>query len=216
MNVALAQKNQESLGITKKDSSPFLEAKKHFERPIQGTDFHFKILTDIQDIENAYELRYEIFCNEMNVIDPKKCVAGKEFDSYDPFCLHTAIVEHGRIIAYTRLILPCREFPIEKTNFLPKIFERNRTVEVSRAILVKDRRGPENIFWHLSNSLYELCQEDEIETLLSFSNTVMYNGYKKRGVDFRYVGEPVLFHGHKSHPLIINVHKHKKPNFLLK
>lgn len=194
---------------------PFVRAMQNTERAIPETNLRFKILTDPYDIDEAMRLRFDVFCKEMKIADPANYVDGKESDDYDPFCLHTAVTEDDRIIAYTRLVLPCEEFPLERSNFLPNIFDRSHSVEVSRALLVKDKRGPGNIIWHLFDSIYQLCQEDDIDAILSFSNAVMYNGYKKRNVPFRYVGDPVTFHGHKSHPLVIDVSKERTPNFLL-
>lgn len=194
---------------------PFLQAMKNPERSIPGTGLCFKILTEPHDLEEVFRLRYQVFCEEMHIVEPEDCPDGKESDDYDPHCLHTAVIEQGRIIAYTRLVLPCEEFPLERTNYLPRLFDRGQSVEVSRALLVKAKRGPGDVIWYLFNSIYALCQEGGLDAILSFSNAVMYNGYKKRGVPFRYVGDPVTFHGHKSHPLIIDVDQHRTPNFLL-
>ncbi|MBP6949239.1 MAG: GNAT family N-acetyltransferase [Candidatus Pacebacteria bacterium] len=141
---------------------------------------------------------------------------GKDSDDFDSHSLHTAVTEDDRIIAYARLILPCDEFPIEqRSGFLPSIFDRNNTIEVSRGFVVKDKCGPGNVFWHLSKCIYSLCQKDELDAILSFSTTVVRNGYRKRGMPFRYVGEPVDFHGFTCHPLIIDIDQHRTPNFLL-
>lgn len=197
------------------ETFPFVQAMQNTERNIPGTNLQFKILTDPDDIEEAFRLRYEIFCKGMNTTDPEKCIDGLESDDYDIRCLHTAITEDDRIIAYARLVLPCEKFPMEWTNFLPDIFDRSQTIEVSRGFVVKDKCGPGNIFWHLTNNVYNLCQEDDIDAILSFSTTLVYNGYKKRGMPFRYVGNSVNFHGHTGHPLIIDVNQHETPNFLL-
>lgn len=194
---------------------PFVRAMQNTERSIPGTNLHFKILTDSQDIDEAMRLRYEIFCKNMHIADPAKCLDGRESDDYDPNCLHTAITEDNRIIAYARLVLPCEEFPIEKVNTLPNIFDRSQAVEVSRGFVVKDKCGQGDVFWHLTNGVYSLCQEDELDAILSFSTTLVYNGYKKRGMPFRYIGSATKFHGHTGHPLIIDVHQHRTPNFLL-
>lgn len=195
---------------------PFVNAMQNTERDIEGTNFQFKILTDPYDIDEAMRLRYEIFCEKMGVADTSENNSKKDSDDFDPHSLHTAVTEDDRIIAYARLVLPCDEFPIEqRSGFLPNIFDRNNTIEVSRGFVVKDKCGPGNVFWHLSKCIYSLCQKDELDAILSFSTTVVRNGYKKRGMPFRYIGEPVDFHGFTCHPLIIDIDQHKTPNFLL-
>lgn len=194
---------------------PFIRAMQNTEREIPGTNLTFKILTNQEDIDEAMRLRYEIFCKGMKIADQEKCTDGLESDDYDIHCLHTAVTENNRIIAYARLVLPCEKFPMERANFLPDIFDRSQTIEVSRGFVVKDKCGPGNIFWHLTNNVYSLCQGDDLDAILSFSTTLVYNGYKKRGMPFRYVGNSVSFHGHTGHPLIIDVNRYKTPNFLL-
>ncbi len=194
---------------------PFVRAMINTERNIPGTSFVFKILTSPEDLDEAFRLRYETFCFETKIADPANFPNKRETDEYDSACLHTAITENDRIVAYTRLVLPCDEFPIERSNILPPSFDRRRSIEVSRALLVKDKRGPENLIWHLFNNIYALCQEDDIDAILSFSTRVMYNGYLKRRIPFRHTGTPVNFHGHTGYPLIIDVDNTRVPNFML-
>lgn len=197
-------------------ASLFPLALQNTEREIPGTNLAFKIITDPYDLEDAFKHRYEVFCKEKGIANPEDYPHQMESDDYDQFCLHTAITEEDQIVAYTRLVLPCDEFPLERSNILPAVFDRSRSVEVSRALLVKSkRRNPGNIIWHLFNNIYGICQNDDVDAILSFSNTIMYNGYKKRGVPFRYVGDMVEYHGHGSHPLVIDVNQHRTPNFLL-
>jgi N-acyl-L-homoserine lactone synthetase len=195
---------------------PFVRAMMDTERKIPGTNLVFKILTNQDDIDEAYRLRYQTFCFETKIADPAKFLDGKESDEYDDGgCLHTAITEDDRIVAYTRLVLPCDEFPIERSNILPPSFDRERSIEVSRALLVKDKRGPGNLIWHLFNNIYALCQDDDVDAILSFSTQIMFNGYRKRRVPFRHTGTPVNFHGHTGFPLIIDVDNSRVPNFML-
>lgn len=173
--------------------------------PIPGTDLSFKVLTSKEELETAFSLRYEVFCVEKGIADPGKYPNKMETDEYDDKSLHVAVLdEYEEIIAYARLVLPCDVFPIERTNTLPSCFKRNTAVESSRGLVVKDKRHSD-VIWHLSNSIYAFCRDNGFEHILSFSNSIMYNGYKKRDFPFEYVGEPVVFHGHKSFPLVIKV-----------
>jgi N-acyl-L-homoserine lactone synthetase len=141
---------------------------------------------------------------EKGIADPINYPDMLETDEYDNRSFHVAILEEGNIIAYGRLVLPCERYPIEKTNVLPECFDRETTVETSRAFVVKERRHSD-VMWHLFNGGYNFCRANGFKHMLSFSNAIMYNGYRKRHVPFDYVGEPVYFHGHKSYPLVIRV-----------
>lgn len=172
--------------------------------PIPNTDYRFKILTSEKDLRTAFGLRYEVFCLEKGIADPSKYPNKLETDEYDDRSLHVAVLEEGEMIAYARLVLPCDTFPIEQSNTLPPCFNREKTIESSRGLVVTSKRHSD-VIWHLSNSVYALCRDNGFEHILSFSNAVMYNGYRKRNFPFDYVGEAVTFHGHKSFPLVIKV-----------
>jgi N-acyl-L-homoserine lactone synthetase len=197
--------------------NPLFKAFRNTERKIPGTDLAFRLITSEEDMELVFKHRFEVFCLEAKVIPAEKFPDGKESDGYDDNSVHTAIVEHGNIVAYTRLVLPCNAFPMEASTNLPEdMFPRGKSVETSRALIPKEFRREESskkYIWHLFNSIYRLCQECNIETIVSFSNMLMYNGYKKRNVPFRYVGEQCVFHGHKTMPIIIEIDQHIDPKF---
>lgn len=172
--------------------------------PIPGTPYRFKVLTDMADLFTAFSLRYEVFCLEKGIADADHYPHRMETDKFDNRSLHVAVFEDGDMIAYARLVLPCKQFPIEQSASLPQCFDREKTIESSRGLVVKSKRHSD-VIWHLSNSIYEYCRESGFRHILSFSNSIMYNGYKKRDFPFDYVGDPVVFHGHKSYPLVIRV-----------
>jgi N-acyl-L-homoserine lactone synthetase len=192
--------------------NPFYATLTRTEYPILGTNYIFRVLNAQEDVDNGFRLRHDVFCKEIGIINPEEFPDGMEVDDYDDNSLHTALFEDGRMVAYARLVLPCNMFPIERTNILPKKFERGRSAEISRGAVVKDRRHGD-ITWHMFNNAYSLCQESGLDALLSFSNATMYNGFRKRNVPFRYIGEPVIHHGHKSYPLIIPIEHGTHVNF---
>ena len=193
--------------------NPFFTSLLKTRREIPGTNLEFRILNTQEDIDRGFELRHDVFCKEMQVIDGDKFPDGRESDDYDDNSLHTAIMEEEEMIAYARIILPCNKFPIERSNTLPTSFNRAKTVETSRGLAIKNKRHG-NLTWYMFNNIYSLCQENDMDAILSFSNAIMFNAYKKRSVPFRYVGEPVSFHGYKSYPLIITIDSMIQPNFL--
>lgn len=184
----------------------FIHALQNPVRPIEGTDLSFCILSTEDELDQAFKKRYQVFCEEQRIAPVENYPDKKETDDYDSNSIHTAVLRGDEILAYTRLVLPCEQFPMERTNFLPEDrFERSRSVEVSRALtdqLVRKDRNQillsKDLIWHLFNGIYCICQEAEVDAILSFSTAVMNNGYRKRGVPMRYVGEQVLYHGHPS------------------
>jgi N-acyl-L-homoserine lactone synthetase len=174
-----------------------------------GTTYRFKLLQRPEDLHHVFSRRFEIFCLEAKVADPALFPDGLETDEYDSRSLHLGLFEDGQIIAYGRFVMPCERYPIEKTNALPRCFERSTTLESSRAFVVKGRRRSD-VVWHLFNEGYRFCAENGFEYILSFSNAAMFNGYRKRGVPFVYIGDAVDYHGHRSFPLVIRVEKGEK------
>lgn len=175
-------------------------------------DLFFKVIDSPEDLDKVFSLRFEVFCEELQVFTKDDYPDKRETDSYDSNSIHTVILHKKDIVAYTRLVLPTSKFPIEESAHLPPVFNRLKSVETSRALVVKAWRHS-NVIWLLFNSIYSLCQEKGFESILSFSSSIMYNGFRKRGVPFLYVGETILFHGYKSYPSIMKVEKNITPNF---
>ncbi len=199
---------QTSLPLTTLSGLSGLDVNKLGLTPINGTNYHFKVLSSAPELSKAFNLRYEVFCVEKGIVDPKNYPTQMETDEYDDRSLHVGVFEGDEMIAYARLVLPCEMFPIERTNTLPKCFDREKTIESSRGLVVKEHRHSD-VIWHMSNSIYEFCRENGFRHILSFSNAIMYNGYKKRDFPFEHVGDAVTFHGHKSFPLVIKVVENK-------
>jgi N-acyl-L-homoserine lactone synthetase len=197
--------------------NPLFPAFRKSERRIHGTDLSFRLITSEEDMEVVFRHRFDVFCLEKQVIPESECPGGVEFDEYDGNSVHTAIIDNGKIVAYTRLVLPCNAFPVELSTNLPEDrFTRGKSIETSRALIPKEFRRDEagkKYIWHLFNSIYRLCQECGIESIVSFSNMMMYNGYKKRNVPFRFTGNPQFYHGHKTVPLIIDIQPNIDPKF---
>jgi len=75
-------------------------------------DFRAKILK-FNELEKAYQFRYKIFCEELGwlPLNPDK----KESDEYDQFSIHFGVFsKDGRLVGYSRFILPKRNFMLEK------------------------------------------------------------------------------------------------------
>ena len=127
----------------------------------------FKIISTPSELKKIFSLRYQIFCKEMKVVDEKDCPSGLEYDDYDTCSIHTVIVNGEEIVAYTRLVQPSGQFPIEKRCDIPPVFKRSKAIEVSKAFVIKKYRGG-NAIWLLFNSIYSFCQKQGFESILSF------------------------------------------------
>lgn len=163
----------------------------------------FRRITDPDEMAYVYHLRYLTFCVEAGIVDPSLFPGQIETDEYDANSLHFGLYQDEKLIAYGRMVLPCERFPIERSAELP-FFEREHSVESSRVLVLKEHRNSDTV-WHLFNGGYRFCQANNVTNMLSFSNQLMFNGYKKRGIPFDHIGQSVDFHGHTSVPLIIDI-----------
>lgn len=113
------------------------------------TDFSFIRVDDNEDLlYQTYRLRYKIYCEEKNFLDPKDYPDGIESDVFDNHSMHfAALTREGEVIGTMRVILHSDlGFPIEEHctvlsddwNNVPK----DKCVEVSRFAVCKSyQRG---------------------------------------------------------------------------
>ncbi len=111
------------------------------------------VLADTDELrEEAYRLRYEVYCVENAYEDPAENPGGFERDQYDENSVHALLVHRssGLVAGTVRLILPspeapARSFPIQNLCDDP-IFENpdilpiQRTAEISRFCVSKKMR----------------------------------------------------------------------------
>jgi len=117
--------------------------------PSQYFDFLKVEPTDPCWVE-VQRLRYEVYCEELNFLDPANYPEKLETDEFDPFSIQIAgINDEKQAVATLRLIRDSHlGFPLER--HAPSLFEsvrelpRDKTVEVSRLILAKRYRRRAN------------------------------------------------------------------------
>jgi len=164
----------------------------------------FQATNEPKELEHIYHTRYDIFCTELHAFDQDAYQDNLEHDDYDNEACHLTLYIDGELAAYSRLIGCAIGYPMEKSVSLPMIFNRDTSFEGSRALVTAKWRGT-NVAWIMFSELFAFCKIHGVDTMPCFSNSPMYNGYKKRGVLFRYEGEPVQAYGYKTYPLVIDI-----------
>ncbi len=161
-----------------------------------------------EEMDEIYQLRYHIFCEELKFLSSNDYPNGRERDKYDERSHHIVVTKNNQIVGYSRLILPRdnEKFPIEEAVKLPAIFELRSAVEVSRGIVTSQERGS-GVKQLLMKAVFDYCRNNGFKLLLSFSNQIMFEGWKKAGVEFLFMGDCVKYHGFDTWPLIINIDK---------
>lgn len=169
-------------------------------------------MLEVKRVENEAELigaqkvRHEVFCRDMGVfggIRPDSL----ESDEYDEHSDHFIALRDGLVIGTLRLIrhAPDKAFPGELLSPLPANFDRHKTVEISRGSLLKEYRGLLGVTLKVIDCAYEFCKQEEIRHIFALANDHMYALYKKMRMPFEFVGEPVIYQGYESFPLVMAV-----------
>jgi len=134
-------------------------------------------------INEIYQLRYKVYCDEWGFENPDDHPGGVEIDEYDEFSSHFAVMPSGsnEIIGTTRLIFnSSKGFPLESHVVLYEgIFDgvnRNGIGEVSRLAVCKEYRRR-----YIDKVMFEFKEYDQ--------------GYEKRvAAERRKVDQEIVFH----------------------
>jgi len=161
--------------------------------------FKFRVAENLDDYLKAYQIRYEVYCEEYNYLNPKDYPNRLEKDQYDPHSEHFLINNSTKdIVAYVRLILNSKEgFPIEKHFKLDlKDFkiDKNKTGEISRLIVSREYRRL-HIILVLIKGLYKYVKVHGIEYIYSVMDDRLLNMLIKLGFPFRKIGPYTTYQG---------------------
>lgn len=105
--------------------------------------FVFKKLDSPELLEEAFRLRFQVYCKECNFIKESDYPQGYETDEFDAYSIHFGGFDlQGKLIGAVRLILPtCEKFPIEEhCPFMEidrNLIKRRECAEVSRLTVSK-------------------------------------------------------------------------------
>jgi N-acyl amino acid synthase of PEP-CTERM/exosortase system len=103
-------------------------------------------------LEQAYQLRYQVYCKENNFENPDEHPWGYEMDEFDSRSVHTLLLDRpsGSVAGTVRLILPHhvafeKSYPIQRVCNYHLLSDRNhflvtRSAEISRFAVSKEFR----------------------------------------------------------------------------
>ncbi len=117
--------------------------------------FLFRKLDSPEDLQEAYRLRFQVYCNECNFIQPQDYPLKVETDRFDADSVHFGgFDQEGNLVGSVRLILSsCGRFPIEEhcpsLNVDLEELSRGRCAEISRLTISKlyRRRSQDGLYY---------------------------------------------------------------------
>jgi len=166
-------------------------------------NFLVKNLTCLDERENAYRLRHEIFVNELKWVAPQ--ASGLEIDIYDDDRMVPLGVfdQNRRLIAHLRITLPQRTFMMERefTALIETpIGKTNRTVEISRVCTEAETRAMKILTPHgnmhvsmlLYKGLYCWCCKNFISDMCMVIEKKLFRLLRMSGFPCRIMGKTII------------------------
>ena len=132
----------------------------------------------------CHQMQIAVFHQELNLF-------GMHIpDSYDQLSVYMQVLDSGTMIGTYRVVLPNKSIglPIEESGFDLKQFGRNKVCEMSRLVLLKEKRG-KIPFSKIFSSARRIAKQHEASTLLVAilpRNLLLFKRY-----GFSQVGPPI-------------------------
>lgn len=164
--------------------------------------FVVKTITSEEERSAAYRLRHRIFCNELKwVLHSTNDMESDEYDSNAVF--FGVFDEHPRLVSFLRLIMPDRQFMMEK-EFLSLVDPNHRirkgpdTAEISRLCVAPEARNNHkigNFDVHkisliLFKGVYQWCLLNKMRYLYAVTELKIFRLYCLKGFPYRMIGRP--------------------------
>ena len=137
-----------------------------------------------EQLNHCHQMQIDIFHNELGLL-------GMQIpDRYDQFSVYMQIRDSDAMIGTYRVVLPNDSLglPIEETGFNLKEFDRNKVCEMSRLVLLKEKRG-KIPFSKIFFSACTIAKQNETSTLLVAILPRNFPLFKRYG--FSQIGPPL-------------------------
>ncbi len=181
---------------------PAADRKGYISIFLQEEEFVVKTITDEMDKAQAYRLRHRIFCDELKWV--LHSTNDMEFDEYDRNAVFFGVYHEGhKLISFLRLIMPGRQFMMEK-EFLSlvdpdhQVRKEGDTAEISRLCVAPEARhnhksgnfDVHKISLALFKGVYQWCMLNKIRYLYAVTELKVYRLYCLKGFPYRLIGKP--------------------------
>jgi N-acyl-L-homoserine lactone synthetase len=177
--------------------------------------YYIKIIKDNNLLNEAFHLRYNVYCKELNYLNPSDFKNGIEKDVYDDYAINFALMtkKDNKLIGTVRLVksnsngLPIeKEFELKINNFN---MDDTQEVEISRLCIEKKYRrtniGNNNALLAILKALYSYAKKENYNNLLAAIDKNVFEMLKKIGFSFTILGTSKYYMGSKSIPVMINL-----------
>lgn len=167
-----------------------------------------KIADTRNEIKQAFRVRYEVFCLEMEFDDPSEFPDGMERDAFDNRAQHIVAIMDGQVVATARVVYYEESQPFYSEQLgikIPEKLPRHLLAEASRGAILKQYRGQAGIVFRVINRFYQECKQNNVKYLLTVAHESMCAIYRKIQIPIAMECEPVICSGYPSIPLIFAI-----------
>ncbi|HEY3379789.1 MAG TPA: GNAT family N-acyltransferase [Armatimonadota bacterium] len=165
------------------------------------TPFTVRRVETRDELQAAYRLRYQVYCQEYGYLDPQRYADGLESDEWDAHSVHFIVLTPDeRMIATSRLIGDSeRGLLIEQYVPLPPA-TRGARFEVSRLTMSLEYRGHGNAIIHsLCKAMFDYSRSIDIHTWFSTMFLGTWKLLLRFGIYFTLIGDPAFWPKGSSH-----------------
>lgn len=193
--------------------------------------FTFRKIHSPELLEEAFRLRFQVYCRERRFIREEDCPEGFETDMFDAHAVHFGAFAAGeQMVGAVRLILPtCEKFPLESRcsdfSFGAGPIIRDACAEISRLTISRTFR---RLLWEgsgdrpesaasgdvlrqvspmtlgLCHALFLECREAGINHCLALMEKPLWLLLRLQGLVFQPIGAEIDYYG-KVAPYVIDV-----------
>jgi N-acyl amino acid synthase of PEP-CTERM/exosortase system len=168
-------------------------------------------------LDQAYRLRYQVYCIENSYENPNQHADGRERDIYDDRSVHALLLHRrsGGVAGTVRVILPEADnqappLPItivtdSHHGELLRRLPQSHTAELSRFAVSKefrrfcaeedDRRMLRYITIGLIRGALEICRDNEIHYICAVMERALIRLLARLGLVFQHIGDLIEYHG---------------------
>ncbi len=167
-----------------------------------------------KDLEDVFRLRYQVYTQEHQFLNPNDYPDGLEKDDFDNSSIHLLIRnDQGRAIGTARLVLNSEKgFPIEKEYDITKTLaqiDRKKLGEFSRFAIPRNlkgendgsrstessRAGHSEIALALILAIFQESQKNGVTHLCAAIERALWLALRRGGTTMHQIGEPKDYHG---------------------
>ncbi|MFA6198630.1 MAG: GNAT family N-acyltransferase [Patescibacteria group bacterium] len=161
--------------------------------------FSFYTTTDTKELDEIYQLRYQVYCVECEYISKELHPDKREHDEYDDNSTHFILRDQRDNIAATvRLIHDSSlRFPLEKhfnSEFNVSEPERNKIVEISR-LIVASRYRKKFLLLALMKGIFAYTKFNNLNYVYCVLDERLYKVLTKMGFPLRRIGPSAAYQG---------------------